>query len=163
MRIGQGFDVHAFGAGDHIMLGGVRIAHDHGVVAHSDGDVVIHALCDALLGALALGDIGQHFPPSDMRWKDADSREFLIACQQMMQQHGFVLANADITVIGERPRVADHVMAMRRVLAEAMRCTLEQVSVKATTTEKLGFCGRSEGIAASAVVLLRATSAGTGA
>ena len=163
MRIGQGFDVHAFSAGDHIMLGGVRIPHDHGVIAHSDGDVVIHALCDAILGALALGDIGRHFPPSDMRWKDAASREFLVACQQMMLQRGFVLGNADITVIGERPRVAEHVMAMRQSLAEALHCTLEQVSVKATTTEKLGFCGRSEGIAASAVVLLRAATIGADA
>ncbi len=154
MRIGSGFDVHAFGPGDHVMLGGVRIAHDQGVVAHSDGDVVIHALCDALLGALALGDIGQHFPPTDDRWKDADSRSFLRHCALLLDQHGWSLGNADITVICERPRVAPHAGAMREVLATDMGVESSQVSVKATTSEKLGFTGRGEGIAAQAVVLL---------
>ena len=109
MRIGQGIDVHAFGPGDHVMLGGVRIAHDRGLVAHSDGDVVIHALCDAMLGALALGDIGHHFPPSDPRWKDANSRHFLLHCAALIAEHGYALANADITVVCERPKIAPHV------------------------------------------------------
>ena len=154
MRIGSGFDVHAFGDGDHIMLGGVRIAHDRGIVAHSDGDVLIHALCDALLGALALGDIGQHFPPSDARWKDADSLQFLRHCALLMDQHGYRLGNADLTVICERPKVAPHSEAMRAVLAKALAVSISQVSIKATTTERLGFTGRGEGIAAQAVVLL---------
>lgn len=154
MRIGNGFDVHAFGDGDHIMLGGVRIAHDRGIVAHSDGDVLIHALCDALLGALALGDIGQHFPPSDARWKDADSLQFLRHCGLLMDQHGYRLGNADLTVICERPKVAPHSEAMRAVLAKALAVSISQVSIKATTTERLGFTGRGEGIAAQAVVLL---------
>lgn len=156
MRIGHGFDVHAFGPGDFITLGGVRIAHDHGLVAHSDGDVVIHALCDALLGALALGDIGQHFPPGDEQWRNADSRQFLRHCARLVAQHGFALANADVTVVCERPRLAPHVPAMRATLAADMGCALEQVSVKATTSERLGFTGRGEGIAANAVVLLQA-------
>jgi 2-C-methyl-D-erythritol 2,4-cyclodiphosphate synthase len=154
MRIGSGFDVHAFGDGDHLMLGGVRVPFDRGVVAHSDGDVVIHALCDALLGALALGDIGQHFPPGDARWKNADSRQFLRQCALLIDQHGWKLANADITVICERPKVGPHAEAMRAILAEDLGASVAQVSVKATTTEMLGFTGRGEGIAAQAVVLL---------
>ena len=154
MRVGSGFDVHAFGPGDHVILGGVRVAHDHGVVAHSDGDVVIHALCDAIFGALALGDIGQHFPPGDPRWRDADSRRFLRHAAQLMAQHGYTLGNADVTVIGEAPRVAPHAQAMRENLAADLDCEISRVSVKATTTEKLGFCGRGEGIAAQACVLL---------
>ena len=153
-RIGQGFDVHAFGAGDHVVLGGVRVPHDHGIVAHSDGDVIIHALCDAILGALALGDIGQHFPPSDERWRGANSRVFLRHCANLMREQGYVLGNADVTVIGERPKVAPHAPAMRENLASDLDANLEQISVKATTTEKLGFTGRGEGLAAMAVVLL---------
>lgn len=154
MRIGSGFDVHAFGDGDHLMLGGVRIAFDRGIVAHSDGDVVIHALCDALLGALALGDIGSHFPPADPQWKDADSRRFLRHCAMLLDQHGWTLANADVTVICERPKIGPHAEAMRGNLAADLGVSIGQVSVKATTTESLGFTGRSEGIAAQAVVLL---------
>ena len=154
MRIGQGFDVHAFGPGDKVVLGGITIAHTQGLVAHSDGDVVIHALCDALLGALALGDIGQHFPPSDPRWRGADSRLFLRVCAELLREHGFALANADVTVICEQPRVAPHAEAMRRHLASDLSCDVTQISVKATTSEKLGFTGREEGIAAQAVVLL---------
>ena len=154
VRIGSGFDVHAFGAGDHLMLGGVRVAHERGVLAHSDGDVVIHALCDALLGALALGDIGKHFPPSDPRWKDADSRHFLRHCVLLMQQHGWALGNADITVICERPKIGPHADAMRAILAEDLEVEVGQVSIKATTTESLGSLGRGEGVAAQAVVLL---------
>lgn len=154
MRIGSGFDVHAFGEGDHVMLGGVRIAHDRGIVAHSDGDVLIHALCDALLGALALGDIGQHFPPGDARWRDADSLQFLRHCVLLMHQHSYRLGNADLTVICEQPKVTPHSEAMRALLAKALGVSMEQVSIKATTTECLGFTGRGEGIAAQAVVLL---------
>ena len=154
MRIGQGFDVHAFGDGDHVILGGVRIAHRRGVVAHSDGDVVIHALCDAIFGALALGDIGQHFPPSDPRWRDADSRQFLRHAAMLMAQHGYTLGNADITVICEAPKVGPHSLAMRETLAADLDSEIGRISVKATTTEKLGFCGREEGIAAQACVLL---------
>ena len=154
MRMGQGFDVHAFGEGDHVTLGGVRVPHRRGVVAHSDGDVVIHALCDAIFGALALGDIGQHFPPSDERWRDADSRQFLRHAATLMAQHGYILGNADITVIGEAPKVGPHAQAMRENLAADLDSEVGRISVKATTTEKLGFCGRGEGIAAQACVLL---------
>ena len=154
MRIGTGFDVHAFGAGDHVVIGGVRVPHVQGVLAHSDGDVVIHALCDAIFGALALGDIGQHFPPSDPRWRHADSRRFLRHAALLMAQHGYVLGNADVTVIGEAPKVAPHAQAMRENLAADLDSEIGRISVKATTTEKLGFCGRGEGIAAQACVLL---------
>jgi 2-C-methyl-D-erythritol 2,4-cyclodiphosphate synthase len=154
MRIGQGYDVHAFGPGDHVVLGGVRIAHTHGIVAHSDGDVIIHALCDALLGALALGDIGHHFPPTDERWRGMDSREILRRCAALMHQNGFVLGNADLTVVCERPKVAPHTKTMRENIAADLDCEPGQVSIKATTSEKLGFIGRGEGIAAQAVVLL---------
>ena len=154
MRIGNGFDVHAFGQGDHVILGGVRIPHSHGVIAHSDGDVVIHALCDAIFGALALGDIGVHFPPSDERWRNADSRQFLRHAATLMAQHGYALGNADITVIGERPKISPHAQAMRECLAADLDSDVGRISVKATTTEKLGFTGRSEGIAAQATVLL---------
>ena len=154
LRIGQGFDVHAFGDGDHVMLGGVRVPHDRGVVAHSDGDVAIHALCDALLGALALGDIGKHFPPTDARWKDADSRQFLRHCALLVDQHGYAVGNADLTVICERPKVGPHAEAMREAMAADLGIAVDQVSVKATTTETLGFTGRGEGIAAQAIVLL---------
>jgi 2-C-methyl-D-erythritol 2,4-cyclodiphosphate synthase len=154
MRIGQGYDVHAFGDGDHLVIGGVRIAHARGIVAHSDGDVVIHALCDAIFGALALGDIGQHFPPSDARWRDADSRTFLRHAVDLMRQKAFALGNADVTVVCECPKIAPHAAAMRANLAADIGCGIDRVSIKATTSEKLGFIGREEGIAAQAVVLL---------
>ncbi len=154
IRIGQGYDVHAFGDGDHVVLGGVRVPHDHGVVAHSDGDVVIHALCDAMLGALALGDIGQHFPPSDPAWKGADSRAFLRRCNALIGERGWRLGNADITVVCERPKVGPHTQAMRERLAVDLGVAVDAVSVKATTSESLGFTGRGEGIAAMAVCLL---------
>ena len=153
IRIGQGYDVHAFGDGDHVVLGGVRVPHDRGVLAHSDGDVVIHALCDAMLGALALGDIGTHFPPSDPQWKGADSRAFLRHCNGLLRTRGWRVGNADVTVVCERPKVGPHAAAMRAVLAEDLGVGLEAVSVKATTTERLGFTGRGEGIAAMAVCL----------
>lgn len=154
MRIGFGYDVHAFGEGDHVMLGGVRIPHARGLVAHSDGDVAIHALCDAILGALAEGDIGRHFPPSDPRWKGADSRTFLRHVASLAQQRGYRLGNADVTVVCERPKLAPHVDAMRAALAADLGSSVDRVSVKATTSERLGFTGREEGIAAHAVVLL---------
>ena len=154
IRIGQGFDVHAFGEGDHVFLGGVRLPHERGIVAHSDGDVAIHALCDAMLGALALGDIGQHFPPSDPQWKGADSRAFLRRCKELIEEHGWRVGNADITVVCERPKVGPHALAMRELLASDLGIAADALSVKATTTEKLGFTGRGEGIAAQAVVLL---------
>ena len=153
-RIGHGFDVHAFGPGDHVMLGGVRVPHTQGVLAHSDGDVVIHALCDAMLGALALGDIGRHFPPSDPQWKGADSRAFLRHCNTLLRERGWRLGNADVTVVCERPKVGAHADAMRALLAEDLGVHVDAVSIKATTTETLGFTGRGEGIAAHAVCLL---------
>lgn len=154
IRVGQGYDVHAFGEGDHVVLGGVRIPHDRGVLAHSDGDVVIHALCDALLGALALGDIGVHFPPSDPRWEGCDSRHFLRHCRALLSERGWRVGNADVTVVCERPKVAAHAPAMRAHLAADLDVPVDAISVKATTSEKLGFTGRGEGLAAMAVALL---------
>jgi 2-C-methyl-D-erythritol 2,4-cyclodiphosphate synthase len=162
MRIGQAIDIHAFGPGDHVMLGGVRIAHERGIAAHSDGDVVIHALCDAVLGALAAGDIGRHFPPGDPRWKGADSRHFLRHCAGLMREHGYRLGNADITVVCEQPRVAPHADAMRVILAGDLDCAAGAIAIKATTSEGLGFTGRGEGIAAMAVVLLEESAGNTG-
>jgi 2-C-methyl-D-erythritol 2,4-cyclodiphosphate synthase len=155
MRVGQGIDVHAFGPGDHVVIAGMRIAHTHGIVAHSDGDVAIHALCDAILGALALGDIGQHFPPSDERWRGADSRQFLRHCASQLREHRFKIGNADITIVCERPKIAPHAPAMCANLAADLGCDAGQISVKATTSEMLGFTGRGEGIAAFAIVLLQ--------
>ncbi len=155
-RIGQGFDVHAFGPGDHVMLGGVRIAHTQGVEAHSDGDVVIHALCDAMLGALSLGDIGKHFPPTEACWKDAASIDFLRQCHALLAEHGWRVGNCDVTVICERPKVGPHAQAMQALLAAGLGVAPDAVSIKATTSEKLGFTGRGEGIAAQAICLLMA-------
>ncbi len=153
-RIGQGFDVHRFTVGDHVMLGGVRIAHDHGIDAHSDGDVVLHALCDALLGALALGDIGRHFPPSDPRWKGVDSRILLREVRSLVEASGWRPGNCDVTVVCERPKVMPHAAAMRAVIASELGIAEDAVSIKATTSERLGYLGRGEGLAAMAVVLL---------
>jgi len=155
MRIGSGFDVHAFGPGDSVMLGGVRIAHTRGVVAHSDGDVVLHALCDALLGAAGLGDIGQHFSDSDPQWRGADSARFVTAVLAMLGACGLTVENADVTVIAQAPKIAPHREAIRRRIAQLLSLEEARVNVKATTTEGLGFLGRAEGIAAQAVVLLR--------
>jgi 2-C-methyl-D-erythritol 2,4-cyclodiphosphate synthase/2-C-methyl-D-erythritol 4-phosphate cytidylyltransferase len=154
MRVGQGMDVHAYGEGDHVVLGGVRIAHSQGVVAHSDGDVVIHALCDALLGAMGDGDIGQHFPDTDPRYRGADSRVFLRVVAQRMKAAGLQLVNADITVLAEAPRIAVHRSAMAANLAADLNAAAAVINIKATTTERLGFIGRKEGLAAMASVLL---------
>jgi 2-C-methyl-D-erythritol 4-phosphate cytidylyltransferase/2-C-methyl-D-erythritol 2,4-cyclodiphosphate synthase len=154
MRVGQGFDVHAFGAGDHVVLGGVRIAHPKGVVAHSDGDVVIHALCDAVLGAMGDGDIGQHFPDSDARYRGADSRVFLRVVAARMQAAGLKLINADVTVLAEAPRIGAHRAAMAANLSADLGVSPQLINIKATTTERLGFIGRGEGLAALASVLL---------
>ncbi len=154
MRIGQGFDVHRFGPGDHLVIGGVRIPYHQGLVAHSDGDVLIHALCDALLGACGQGDIGHHFPDTDPQWAGADSRMLLRAVFQTLQQAGYCLGNADLTLIAQAPKMAPHLAAMRQCLAEDLQCQPAQINIKATTTEELGFTGRKEGIAAQAAVLL---------
>ena len=154
MRIGSGIDVHAFGPGDFVMLGGVRVAHTHGVVAHSDGDVVLHSLTDALLGAAGLGDIGQHFKDTDPRWKGEDSKRFVRAVMDMLRARKLRVGNADITVLAERPKLSPIRDEIRRQVAELLEVGVDCVNVKATTTEKLGFLGRSEGIAAQAVVLL---------
>ena len=155
MRIGHGYDVHAFGDGDHIMLCGVRIAHHNGLMAHSDGDVALHALTDALLGALALGDIGHHFPDDDPTFEGADSRQLLRQVMALVKARGFVLGNADLTIIAQAPKLASHITAMRQNLSEDLGGDIDQINVKATTTEKLGFVGREEGIAVHAVVLLK--------
>ena len=154
MRVGQGFDVHAFGEGDHVILGGVRIAHPKGVVAHSDGDVVIHALCDAVLGAMGDGDIGRHFPDSDPQYRGADRRVFLRVVAARMRAAGLTLINADITVLAEAPRIAAHRDAMSANLAADLGAAAQVINIKATTTERLGFIGRGEGLAALASVLL---------
>jgi 2-C-methyl-D-erythritol 2,4-cyclodiphosphate synthase len=154
VKIGSGFDVHAFGPGEAVMLGGVRIPHSRGVVAHSDGDVVLHALCDALLGAAGLGDIGQHFRNDDPQWRGADSSRFVHAVMTLLRAQRLRVGNADVTVLGEQPKVGPHREAMRRRIAELLAVPESHVNIKATTTEKLGFLGRSEGIAAQAVVLL---------
>ena len=156
LRIGQGFDVHAFEAGDHVMLGGVRIAHSKGIKAHSDGDVLIHAVCDALLGAAALGDIGQHFPDSDASLRGIDSRALLRAVRDKIAAAGYLIVNVDTTVIAEAPRVTPHAAAMRGNVAADLGIGIGAVSVKATTSEKMGFTGRGEGIAVQAIALLAA-------
>ncbi|MGS0939965.1 2-C-methyl-D-erythritol 2,4-cyclodiphosphate synthase [Pseudomonas luteola] len=154
MRIGHGYDVHRFGEGNFITLGGVQIPHTSGLVAHSDGDVVLHALADALLGAVALGDIGKHFPDTDPQFKGADSRALLRHVLGLVQQKGFKVGNVDATIIAQAPKMAPHIDAMRRLIAEDLQVELDQVNVKATTTERLGFVGREEGIAVHAVALL---------
>ena len=160
MRIGSGFDVHAFGPGDHVTLGGVRIAHEAGLVAHSDGDVVLHALCDALLGAVAAGDIGQLFPDTDPAWRGADSRGLLRRVAAEVAARGYRVVNCDVTVLAQAPKLAPHRDAMRTHISADLGIDLSCVSVKATTTERLGFVGRGEGIAAQAVVLVEPAGSG---
>jgi len=154
MRIGQGYDVHRFNEGDHIILGGVMIPFEKGLEAHSDGDVVLHALADALLGAAALGDIGKHFPDTDPQFKGADSRVLLRHVYGVVREKGYTLVNADITIIAQAPKMAPHITAMCRNIAEDLQADIDCINVKATTTEKLGFEGRKEGIAVQAVVLV---------
>lgn len=155
MRIGQGFDVHAFCDGDHVVLGGVKIPHEKGLMAHSDGDVLIHALMDAMLGALALGDIGKHFPDTDPAWQGCDSTIMLRHVRQLVEDEAYQLVNMDCTIICESPRLGPHIESMQSALAESLSCLPEQLSIKASTTEKLGFSGRKEGIAALVNVLLQ--------
>ena len=155
MRIGHGYDVHRFGDGDHIVIGGVTIPHDRGLVAHSDGDVLIHALCDAVLGALGLGDIGRHFPDDDPAFAGIDSRLLLRRVVTQAAERGYHLGNADVTLIAQAPKMAPHIEAMRANLAADCGCPHTDINIKATTTEKLGFAGRREGIACHAVVLLQ--------
>ena len=148
-RIGQGFDVHAFGEGDHVMLGGVRIPFEKGLSAHSDGDVALHALCDALLGAAGLGDIGQHFPDSDKQYSNMDSRVFLQQVNQLIENQGFGLVNADMTIIAQAPKMAPHLHDMKLNLCDELNCELSCINIKATTTEGLGAIGQGDGIAAT--------------
>lgn len=154
MRIGNGYDVHAFGDGDKIVIGGVVIPHSRGLIAHSDGDVLLHALCDALLGAVALGDIGKHFPDTDMQYRNADSRSLLRMVYSKVKAKGWKLVNADLTIVAQRPRMATYIPYMVENIAADLESAVDCVNVKATTTEKLGFTGREEGIACYAVVLL---------
>jgi 2-C-methyl-D-erythritol 2,4-cyclodiphosphate synthase len=158
LRIGQGYDVHAFTTGDHVMLGGERLPHTQGVLAHSDGDVLLHAICDALLGAAGLGDIGMHFPDSDPHWRGADSRAFLRQVRLLLQDRGYRVVNVDATVIAERPRLGRYRDAMRANIGADLALDVARVNVKATTTEGLGFVGRGEGLACQAVVLIEQTT-----
>jgi len=153
-RIGNGFDAHAFAEGRALVIGGVTLPHDRGLAGHSDADVLLHAITDALLGALALGDLGGHFPDSDARWRGVDSRILLRHASGLIEQRGFTIGNVDATVIAQAPRMSPHVAAMRANIAADLRCELDAVSVKATTTDRMGFTGRGDGIAALATVLL---------
>lgn len=156
MRIGHGFDVHKFGGEGPLTIAGVKIPYEYGFIAHSDGDVAIHALCDAILGALALGDIGKHFPDTAKEYENIDSRILLRHVVSLMTEKGYQLGNADITIVAQAPKMLPHIALMRDILAEDLNAHIEQVNVKATTTEKLGFEGRKEGISCHAVVLLSA-------
>ena len=154
LRIGQGYDVHAWEDGDHVTLGGIKIPHTHGVRAHSDGDVLLHAICDALLGAAALGDIGMHFSDTDPRWRGADSRVFVRHIRDLLGAQGFDIVNVDATVLADAPRLGKHRQAMRDAIAGDLGLTVDRVNVKATTSEGLGFIGRREGLACHAIALL---------
>lgn len=154
IRIGHGFDVHKFGGEGPVIIGGVSIPYEQGLIAHSDGDVALHALCDALLGAIAAGDIGRHFPDTDEQWKGADSRALLRDVYQRVLKQGYQLGNADIMLIAQAPKMAPYIESMCQVIAEDLQTATSNINVKATTTERLGFTGRKEGIACEAVVLL---------
>ena len=154
MRIGHGFDVHKFGGEGPVIIGGVAIPYKQGLIAHSDGDVALHALCDALLGAIAAGDIGRHFPDTDDEWKGADSRMLLRDVYRRVKEHGYTLGNVDVTIMAQAPKMAPHIEDMCAAIAQDLETDLGNVNVKATTTERLGFTGRKEGIACEAVVLL---------
>jgi len=153
-RVGSGVDVHAFGPGDSLVLGGVRIPHSRGVIAHSDGDVLLHALVDALLGAAGLGDLGEHFPDSDPQWRGADSRQFVAAALAMLERRSLRVVNVDLTLLAQQPRLAPWREAIRHAIATMLGVELQNINLKATTTEHLGFLGRSEGLMAMATVLL---------
>ena len=155
MRIGHGFDAHRFGEGDSVTIGGISIPHSQGLIAHSDGDVLIHAICDAILGAMALGDIGKHFPDNDPAFKNIDSAELLKSVMQSANKKGYVVGNLDCTVIAQAPRLGAHISAMQTKLAGLLNVEVDSVNVKATTTEKMGYTGRGEGISAHAVVLMQ--------
>jgi 2-C-methyl-D-erythritol 2,4-cyclodiphosphate synthase len=161
-RIGNGFDVHAFAAGRRLVIGGVTIAHPKGLAGHSDADVLLHAITDALLGALALGDLGRHFPDDDPRWKDVDSRVLVRHAAALVRERSFAVANIDSTVVAEAPKLAPHIAAMRANIAADLECDIERVSVKATTSDGLGFTGRGEGVAAFATVLLQPLAGNAG-
>lgn len=154
IRIGHGFDVHAFGEDRPLIIAGVEVPYHTGFIAHSDGDVALHALTDALLGAVALGDIGKLFPDTDMQYKNADSRGLLIEAYRQVQEQGYKVGNVDVTIMAQAPKMRPHIDKMRQVIADDLKCDIAQVNVKATTTEKLGFTGRGEGIACEAVALL---------
>ncbi|WED21378.1 2-C-methyl-D-erythritol 2,4-cyclodiphosphate synthase [Vibrio sp. JC009] len=154
IRIGHGFDVHKFGGEGPVIIGGVAVPYELGLVAHSDGDVALHALTDALLGAIAEGDIGRHFPDTDEKWKGADSRELMKEVYRLVQEKGYVIGNLDVTIIAQAPKMLPYIQQMREAIAADLQTGTENVNVKATTTEKLGFTGRKEGIACEAVVLL---------
>ncbi|NRB23263.1 2-C-methyl-D-erythritol 2,4-cyclodiphosphate synthase [Shewanella sp.] len=154
IRIGHGFDVHKFGGDAPLLLGGVHVPYELGLIAHSDGDVVLHAISDAILGSVALGDIGKHFPDTDAAFKGADSRQLLRHCYSLARDKGFELGNLDVTIIAQVPKMAPHIEAIREVLSQDLETSIENINVKATTTEKLGFTGRKEGIAVEAVVLV---------
>ena len=154
IRIGHGFDVHKFGGSGPVIIGGVKVPYEQGLLAHSDGDVALHALCDALLGAIAAGDIGRHFPDTDDQWKGADSRDLLRDVYSRVRQSGYVIGNADITIMAQAPKMAPHIDAMCGVIAADLQTDVNNINVKATTTEQLGFTGRKEGIAAEAVVVI---------
>jgi 2-C-methyl-D-erythritol 2,4-cyclodiphosphate synthase len=153
-RIGHGYDVHRFGEGDFIMLGGVKIPYHHGFIAHSDGDVLIHALCDALLGSIAAGDIGQHFPDTDDDYKDIDSKVLLVRVNELLKQDKYSIVNIDITIVAQTPKMSPYIQRMREQLADVLDTSITLINVKATTTEKLGFTGREEGMAVHAVVMV---------
>ena len=153
-RIGHGFDVHAFTDGDFIMLAGIRIEHDQGLLAHSDGDVAIHAICDALLGAIAAGDIGRHFPDSDPQYKNIDSRVLLEEVYKKVKQEGYELSNLDVTIVAQAPKLSSYISSMCESISNILNVQKNQINIKATTTEKLGFAGRKEGIAVHAVTLV---------
>ena len=153
-RIGHGYDVHRFGEGDFIVLGGQQIPHNHGFIAHSDGDVLIHSLCDALLGSIAAGDIGQHFPDTDEQYKNIDSSILLEKINQLLKQDQFMIGNIDISIVAQTPKMSPHIQSMRLHLANVLNIAQTQINIKATTTEKLGFTGRQEGIAVHSVVMV---------
>jgi 2-C-methyl-D-erythritol 2,4-cyclodiphosphate synthase len=161
IRIGHGYDVHKFGGSGPIIIAGVEIEHDMGLIAHSDGDVLLHALCDALLGALALGDIGKHFPDTDPTLAGVDSRELLRQVYKLITEQRYELGNVDLTIVAQAPKMAPHIQSMRENISKVLNADISQINVKATTTEELGFTGRKEGIAAYAVVLLARQSGNT--